>query len=208
MSGFLGDDARDYIAVFGLLLALLQTWLAVKAIRKAGRGAESLSGDPVANMGSPLRVSPGEDAEFEHDMGSCLFVVSAIIAVAGAATVHATVLGYSAFLMRYMELVAGLFTTVFFLAVFIGGLMIVQWSRATGSRPVLTPSLVYGLWIAVTLSAAYVLWWCIDKDVHDPLVRAAAGSSTAILVPIVGTTVHLFFYGLWQGLRRLLGSAS
>jgi hypothetical protein len=203
MAGFLRDDVRDYIAVSGLALAVLQTWLAVKAVRKARRSVEGTSSDSVVKPAPLPRASWGEDVEFEHDGGSCLFVVAGIVAVGGAATVYVAVLGYFAFLTRCVESVAGLFATVLFLAVFIGGILIVQWSRATGSRPVLTASFVYGLWIAVTVSAAYALWWCIGKNTSDPLVRAAFGSSTTILVPIVCTTVQLFFYGLWQGLKRL-----
>jgi hypothetical protein len=203
MTGFLREDVRDYVALAGLALALLQTWLAVKAVRKARNGTES--SDPVKKTAnSPRPVLTGEDVSFEHDMGSCLFVVAGIVAVVGAATVYATVLGYSAFLMRYMESVSSIFTTVLSFAVFIGGLMIVQWSRATGSRPVLKMSLVYGIWIAITLSAAFAWWWCFDKDVNNPLVRAAAGSSLTILIPVVGATVHLCIYGLWRRFRRNL----
>jgi hypothetical protein len=165
--------------------------LAVKTIRRDVRREPDAATDrPRLKRATTPREVPSVDAETYADaqltrrVGCGFILVGFLIGAAGIGIIHASASGYPVFRALDVEIVALIGTGLLLLGMVFGGAMLIDGSRKAHFRPVLTTSLVNGLWIAITLLAVAAIWLNVDKEIRGPFEKVAMmfGFLTLLLV--------------------------
>ena len=185
MSGFLNDGLRDLIAVGGAALALLQTWLAVKAVV----GAKGSGDDGTRVQASALDLSAepdrrtayeqkraAEDVKLLRDYGylGVFCLLGSVVGLAAGVAISSRVIGGHTTLSSttYNLLLAAC------MVVFVGGAIcgaygVWNWSKGrSASNHLLVVSLVRAGVVVLTIITAGALWWCLGEN-RDALIVEA-----------------------------------
>jgi hypothetical protein len=184
VSGFLNEGLRDWIALGGIALALLQTWLAVKAVvgtKSSHDGVKkarvTLGPDGRNTYPKPAGWSAADDEERllrEYGaFGVFSLVGSSIGLAAGVVITYAVIRGY-------LTLSTGAFDSLLTvcMAVVVGGAIfgaygVWNWSKGrSASKHLLVMSLVRAGVIGLTITTAGVVWWCLGQNSNLVVVRA------------------------------------
>lgn len=181
MSGFLNEGLRDWIAVGGIALALLQTWLAVKAVVDAKSRGDGVPG-VRPSQAEPDRRTPYErtraaqDEKLLQDYGSLgvfSLLGSAIGVAAGVAITYALIRGHITLSTKAFSFLLAACSLVFVGGAIFGVYGVWFWSKGrSASKHLIVASLVRAGIIGLTIITAGALWWCLGEN-RDLLIAGA-----------------------------------
>lgn len=184
MSGFLNDELRDWIAVGGAGLAILQTWLAVKALVGTNNSRESVIGaqgaqatrDQLDTYDRTLLPREDEDERLLRDYRSLgVFSLSASLTAlaVGVLITCAVVWGYLPLSIKVLNWLFAACSVVFVGGAIFGTYGVWNWSKGRSpSRHLMVASLLRAGVIGLTIITAGALWWCLGENRN--LVAAGA----------------------------------
>jgi hypothetical protein len=184
VSGFLNEGLRDWIALGGIALALLQTWLAVKAVvgtKSSHDGVKktrvTLGPDGRNTYPRPAGWSAADDEERllrEYGaLGVFSLLGSSIGLAAGVAITFAVIRGYLTLSAVAFDSLLTVCIAVVVAGAIFGIYGVWNWSKGrSASKHVLVMSLVRAGVIGLTIITVGVMWWCLGQNPNLIVVQA------------------------------------
>lgn len=174
MGGFLNEGLRDWIAVGGIALALLQTFLAVRAVGGESKGIYGAVPSPRRSQAEPDVRTPyelrraAEDEKALRDSGSqgvFSLVASAFGLAVGIAITYAVARGHITLSMKAFSWLLAACSLVFVGGAIFGVYGVWFWSEGrSASKHLRVASLVRASIVGLTITTAGALWWCLGEN--------------------------------------------